>query len=144
MHLLNQKSNRNKNRHDNFRTICKTFVLALFGLLLLTAANMNVRGQVVDAFNPFASSSVYALAVQSDGKVLLGGGFTSVSGQPRVFAARVNPDGTLDTSFNLNITFNPMFGGRVDALAIQPDGKILVGGSLRSVPAAAKTNRWLL
>jgi len=66
--------------------------------------------------------SVFALAQQPDGKILVGGTFTSVAGQERNYLARLNSDGVLDTNFN------PVFSDFVYALAVQPDGKILTGG----------------
>ena len=46
------------------------------------------------------TSYVNSVVVQADGKILVGGGFTSIGGQPRNRVARLNPDGTLDTTFN--------------------------------------------
>ena len=65
---------------------------------------------------------VYVLVVQPDGKILLGGQFTTLAGQPRERIARLNADGSLDTAFN------PGANGWVSAIAVQADGKILVGG----------------
>lgn len=72
--------------------------------------------QSVDGFNPGADGTVYALAVQPDGKILAGGSFER-------FIDRLNADGSRDT------TFSPAVEGPVFVLAIQPDGKILVGGA---------------
>ena len=66
--------------------------------------------------------AVHATTVQPDGKILIGGGFTSVLGVPRNNIARLNPDGTLD------MAFDPNANGTVMAIALQTDGKILVGG----------------
>ncbi len=68
-----------------------------------------------------------ATAVQADGKILLGGRFSDVRGVPRNKIARLNVDGTLDT------TFDPNANGNVDAIAVQADGKILVGGQFTSI-----------
>src|SRR5437899_9588062 len=69
---------------------------------------------------------VSSLAVQADGKILVGGDFTTLGGQSRIGIGRLNADGTLDTGFN------PGAGGgafsHVRSLALQTDGKILVGG----------------
>ena len=79
-------------------------------------------------FDPGANGGVFSLAVQPDGKILVGGAFTTLGGggtgtTPRSYLARLHPDGSLDT------TFNPGADNIVQALALQPDGKILVGGS---------------
>ncbi len=44
-------------------------------------------------------AEIYALATQDDGKILVGGYFTSVNGMPHSNLVRLNPDGTLDNSF---------------------------------------------
>jgi uncharacterized delta-60 repeat protein len=67
-------------------------------------------------------SDTYAIALQPDGKVVLGGDYTMVQGQPQRYLARLNPDGTLDAAFN------PGGNENVLALALQSDGKILAGG----------------
>ncbi len=85
---------------------------------------------VVDAgFNPGASSrfinggDVEAFAIEADGKILVGGNFTTLGGQLRDYLGRLNADGTLDG------TFNPGASSTVQSLAIQADGKILAGGN---------------
>jgi uncharacterized delta-60 repeat protein len=87
---------------------------------------------LADSFDPNANSTVEAIAVQADGKILAGGDFTSLAPNGGVPAtrnriARLNPDGTLDTAFDPNAN-NP-----VDTIAVQADGKILAGGSFSGV-----------
>jgi uncharacterized delta-60 repeat protein len=94
-------------------------------LLLLTAP---VRAQsALDGFDPKANDTVRVVVVQPDGKILIGGNFTTITPKggaevPRNHIARLNPDGTLD------MTFNPNASDDVYAIALQSDGKILVGG----------------
>jgi uncharacterized delta-60 repeat protein len=72
------------------------------------------------------NSLVNAVAIQPDGKVVVGGQFGSINGQPESAVARFNADGSLDASFSVPA---PGFGnGNVQALALQPDGKIVVAG----------------
>ena len=78
-------------------------------------------------FNPGASSDVFSLAVQADGKILVGGNFTTLGGQTRNYIGRLNADGTLDSGFN------PGASSSVYSLAVQADGKILVGGSFTTL-----------
>src|SRR5207245_1237276 len=85
-------------------------------------ARLNPDGTLDTAFNPNASDIVQSIAVQADGKILVGGFFTSIGGQTRNRIARLNPDGTLDT------TFNPNANNIVHSIAVQADGKILAGG----------------
>jgi uncharacterized delta-60 repeat protein len=86
-------------------------------------------------------ATVYAIALQPDGKILIGGSFVvNVAGAAATNVARLNSDGTTDDVFNINIG-NNMFGmGIVYALAVQSDGKILVGGSFGSKIARLNTD----
>ncbi len=75
------------------------------------------------------SSSVFAAVVQPDGKIVIGGAFGMVDGQVRPYLARLRSDGSLDADFNTNSIFN----GVVRALALQTDGRIVVGGEFTDV-----------
>jgi len=66
--------------------------------------------------------SVFALALQHNGQIVLGGRFTQYSGTNRTFIARVFGDGSLDFGFN------PVPNSWVQSLAVEPDDRILVGG----------------
>jgi uncharacterized delta-60 repeat protein len=68
--------------------------------------------------------TVRALALQPDGRALLGGSFTNINGQRRPFLARLETTGALDPTFNAGVGLD----GAVYALALQPDGGMLVGG----------------
>ena len=70
--------------------------------------------------------TVYSSAIQTDGKILVGGGFTLLNGITRNYLVRLNSDGTVDTSFYTNLGTG--FDGTVYSIAVQADGKILVGG----------------
>ncbi|HSY17192.1 MAG TPA: hypothetical protein VK815_02620 [Candidatus Acidoferrales bacterium] len=78
-------------------------------------------------FNPGTGPDgvVDAVALQPDGKILIGGYFTKVNNINRVQVARLNSDGSVDP------TFDPGDGpnGEVDSFALQTDGQILIGGS---------------
>ena len=73
-------------------------------------------------------SEIFALAVQPDGKILVGGRFATVGGADNPSLARLNPNGSLDTTFHSPIMNS---GANVYALALQPDGKILAGGDFQ-------------
>ncbi|MCB2406426.1 T9SS type A sorting domain-containing protein [Hymenobacter lucidus] len=80
-----------------------------------------------------ANGFVSAVLVQPDGRILVGGGFTTFNGQARSMVVRLLADGSLDTSF----TFGSAASVRqISSLALQPDGKILVGSgpSLQNAP----------
>ena len=69
-------------------------------------------------------STVFAIAIQSDNKILVGGSFTNYNGTGANFIVRLNSDGSIDTSF----IYGTGFDNSVDSIAIQSDGKIIVGG----------------
>jgi uncharacterized delta-60 repeat protein len=71
------------------------------------------------------NSAVKTIALQPDGRVLIGGSFQSVNGVERAYLARLNSDGTVDRSFYEGFQ-GP--NGDVACIALQPDGKVLVGG----------------
>ena len=77
-------------------------------------------------FNPGANKSVNCLALQTDGRILVGGVFGLLGGVPINSLGRLNADGTLD------FTFNPG-AGSVNALALQKDGGIIVGGAFSTL-----------
>jgi len=73
---------------------------------------------------------VHVIRIQNDGKILIGGELNYYNGAPTNGIARLNPDGSLDTTFNINNGFG--WGSDVDDIAIQSDGKLLIGGSFSS------------
>jgi uncharacterized delta-60 repeat protein len=81
-----------------------------------------------------ADATVFAVALQADGKILVGGDFTRINQVERNRIARLNPDGSVD------MTFNPGAGPNtgVRCLALPPDGKILIGGVFTSVDGVAR------
>ena len=111
-------------------------------------ARLNTDGSLDLLFNPNVSvgggngepPQVYSITVQTNGKILVGGNFTVIGGQTRPRLARLNIDATVDLPFNPN----PSGGGfgipLVNALIIQPDGKILVGGRFATVDGQTRNN----
>ena len=86
--------------------------------------------------NPVLNADANVVAVQPDGKILVGGSFTTVGSGATTYqrVVRLNTDGTIDTSFR-----NPAFNNSVNALAVQSDGKIVVGGGFTSVNSNTNT-----
>ncbi len=91
-------------------------------------SRLNSDGSLDTSFEIGAGFNSYVIAItqQPDGKILTGGAFTSYNGQTQNRIARLNSDGSLDTSFNVGMGFNDSW---VHEITLQPDGKILVGGS---------------
>ncbi len=117
------------------------------GLLLFSVAGLLAggaaagRGQsALDGFDPNANGIVRVVVVQPDGKILIGGDFTTVAPNggaavTRNLIARLNPDGTLDAAFDPNACCNSVW-----AIAVQADGKILVGGNFGTIGGQARHN----
>ena len=107
----------------------------LLTLLLMGLTTVVVTAQLSgDLDNTFLSLSTGAnnevedLALQPDGKVLIGGNFTTYNGVARGGIARLNADGSLDNTF-LNSGAGVEIGSIIKTLTLQPDGKILIGGN---------------
>jgi uncharacterized delta-60 repeat protein len=83
--------------------------------------------------NPY--SGLQAIVLQPDGKLLLAGGAKDATGQGAVLVARLNAQGNLDGSFGNGGKATPQLGegtspnSGANALALQPDGKIVIAGS---------------
>jgi uncharacterized delta-60 repeat protein len=89
---------------------------------------LNSDGSMDNGFNPGANGNyVNGLAIQADGKIVVGGTFTILGGQSRKYIGRLNPDGSVDSGFN------PEAGGEVRCLAMQADGKMVLAGPFGSL-----------
>jgi uncharacterized delta-60 repeat protein len=94
-----------------------------------SAFNLGVLEQ-----NAMFSDTIFDAELQVDGKVIVGGSFSSINNVTRHNIARLNMDGSLDLGFVASADND------VDALSIQLDGKILVAGDLQQVNGAARSN----
>ncbi|MCD9854806.1 T9SS type A sorting domain-containing protein [Epilithonimonas sp. JDS] len=99
-------------------------------------ARLNANGSLDTSFDPGfgANASIYDMALQSNGKILIAGNFTTYNGTAINRVARINADGTLDTTFNPGA--GP--GNVVYSLVLQPDGKILIGGNFVTFGSAVR------
>lgn len=106
------------------------------------AARLDIDGSLDEGFgDPRLDGAVLSLATQPDGKVLLGGAFTSVltattpaQSVSRRGVLRLHADGSLDASFDdPHVTGGTGTYDCVMALALLPDGKVLVGGAFDTV-----------
>jgi uncharacterized delta-60 repeat protein len=98
---------------------------------------------VVEAFDPNVSidaltaGTVQSIALQADGRILIGGNFLTVGGIARTDFARLESNGSLDATFG-DVIGPDMGGSSINAIALQADGRILVGGSFSSSSGAIR------
>ncbi len=94
-------------------------------------ARFNPNGSLDTSFNPvvIANSEVLSIALDPSGRILIAGNFSSVNGVPRIRVARLNSDGSLDT------TFDPGIGpdNAVHGIEIDGAGRILIAGRFQKV-----------
>src|SRR5207249_2090735 len=131
-------------------------------------ARLDPTTGLADSLNPQPSggalTTVYAIAVQADGKVLVGGDFTTLApngGTPvtRNRIARLERDGRLDQTLNLSMggqtrnhiarlfvpdgsadSFDPNINGSVYSITVQADGNLLVAGNFTTVTGAQRNH----
>jgi uncharacterized delta-60 repeat protein len=113
----------------------KLFVGGAFTTYSGASANrmikLNDDGSIDNTFNIGTgfNNSVNVIVTQNDGKVLVGGSFTTFSGISANRIIRLNSDGTVDSSFVYGTAMSAV--SSVNSITIQPDNKILVGGSFQ-------------
>jgi uncharacterized delta-60 repeat protein len=113
------------------------------GQVAYGVARLNANGSVDPTFNTGTGpdTTPQGLALQPDGKVLIGGSFKSFNGTAVNDLVRLNADGSLDTSFVPATT--SLFGSTaINNILLQPDGKVFVRGHL-SASGSNITNRYL-
>ena len=115
-------------------------------------ARINANGTLDTTFNygpgkGFEHSStiaqVFSLALQTNGQIIVGGSFTSYNGDTQCpdYLARINPDGTLDTTFNYGPGTG--FDSFLQSVAVLTSGKIMAGGTFGSYNGDAQCPRSL-
>lgn len=118
------------------KTVLTGSFIRVDGVLRNGIARLSEDGTVDPSFNPGSGPNFWiaAAALQPDGKILLGGIFSSYGGVTRNTLARINPDGSLD------LTFDPGAGANwhVSAVALQPDGRVLACGAFSSFAGVSR------
>lgn len=95
-------------------------------------ARLNSDGSIDSAFSPSNSgtdAAINALAIQSNGKILLGGSFSNCNNFSRNRIASLNSNGSIDTGFYPFLENGLSTDGDIRTIAVQSDGKILIGGA---------------
>jgi hypothetical protein len=110
---------------------------------------LNSNGSVDDTFNLNAITANSAgfnnsldIAVQTDGKIMVYGYFSTVGGLSRKGIVRLNANGTIDTSFNPGTGFTvpfPLFGEQ-ETVVVDSSGNIYVGGNFNNYNGTAVNN----
>ncbi len=93
-------------------------------------------GKLTTGFTGADDSAAFDIALQPDGKIVVVGSVSNNSGGGGAALARYNDNGSLDTSFGTNgtgqiIASLGVGGGSAEAIVLQADGKIVIGGSAR-------------
>jgi uncharacterized delta-60 repeat protein len=98
------------------------------GKMVSRLVRLNADGSLDPAFNigNGFDKYIYTMALQSDGKIILGGNFVNYNGTVQKRIVRLNADGSLDSTFQSGSGFSK---GDVRSILIQPDGRIIVGGT---------------
>ena len=97
---------------------------------------LNADGSIDSSFNPAATApgNVRAIGFQPDGKILVVGFFTQFAGQSRPGIVRLLANGALDSTFApVTLQLPALSLGVWARPAIQPNGKILIGGDFSGV-----------
>ncbi|RAK23759.1 putative delta-60 repeat protein/predicted secreted protein (Por secretion system target) [Flavobacterium aquaticum] len=103
-------------------------------------ASINVDGSIDNSFFPFienslsSNNSIRAIGLQSDGKIIIGGFFASYNGVSANRIARLNTDGTLDTTFNIGTGAN----GAIQDLKVLSNDKIVIVGDFTTFNGITK------
>jgi uncharacterized delta-60 repeat protein len=109
--------------------------LAGDGSLHGTITRLNPDGTPDASFTPadLDADTISGLVEQADGKLVVAGYFAFVNGAAHANIVRLNTDGSVDSTFNASTDA----GDGINALALQPDGKILIGGVFQTVDGVA-------
>jgi len=100
------------------------------GVSLNRIVRLNTDGSIDNTFSIGTGfdNLVYVTKIQSDGKTLVGGNFTSYSGVTSNRIIRLNTDGSIDNTFNIGTGVDDS----IYDIVIQSDGKIMLGGEFIS------------
>ena len=116
--------------------IHRRFLAVLSIIFILTGGIMAAKVAIDDSFNPqIIGGNVSKVHVQPDGKLIISGNFTQINGTARGGIARLNADGSTDSTFG-RVTISS--SGVIADSALASDGKIYIAGiftTVNGVPA---------
>ena len=105
-------------------------ILVLLGTLPAGASD----GDVDPVFDPGPSGTVFAPAVQPDGKIVAGGSFFTLGGVSRFNFGQLHANGALETGFH------PSVNSEVYSAAVLEDGKFIIAGTFDAVDGVARNH----
>jgi uncharacterized delta-60 repeat protein len=117
-------------------------------------ARLNLNGSLDASFNLVGSEAghtVESMAVQANGQIIVGGDFEIFNEVNSTAIVRLNPNGSIDQGFSLNIGSGPQsvseftgqpvaYGGQVVSLAVQENNKIVIGGLFQTFNSFSSSN----
>jgi uncharacterized delta-60 repeat protein len=109
------------------------------GVSAVGVTRLNSDGTLDTTFNnggAGVNAAVWKMALDSSGRVIIGGDFTTYDGVAVGHVARLNTDGSLDTTFITGSGLN----GSPYAVTVQSDGKLLIGGGFGTYNGATAVN----
>jgi uncharacterized delta-60 repeat protein len=108
------------------------------GVSINNIARLNTNGSLDGSFNVGlgANNAVWTSAIETDGRIIIGGGFTSYNGTSSNRITRLNTDGSLDTLFNTNT--GTAANNYVWTTGFQNGGKIIIGGAFTNYNGTAR------
>ncbi|SVB35090.1 uncharacterized protein METZ01_LOCUS187944, partial [marine metagenome] len=111
---------------EDGRILVGGFFTEVNGVFRNRVARLMADGSLDHSFDvgTGANGSVYSMDVQSDGKILIGGSFSTFNNLNRNGIVRLSPDGSVDTTINFGTGAN----GSVLDIVVLPNYKILIGG----------------
>ena len=124
-HVVNFENSWDKLIKNFNKKIMKTLLFNAFFLVSFYHFSQSFVNDQTFTSSLDSGSTVYDTEIQTDGKIVVGGSCNPCSGVFAPKIARLLSDGAQDPTFNVGLGFNSL----VKALAIQPNGKILVTGS---------------
>ena len=127
-----------------FITLLLIAVFALNGKAQITGDNDPTFNVGDFGFNAGGGSNneVDAVTIQPNGKIIIGGKFTSYNATPINRIARLNTGGRIDTTFNSGTGIQGLSttSTSVKAIAVQSDGKIVIGGNFNTYNGTTRLN----
>lgn len=125
---------------NDLRIFLKHAAISLVLLGWTSAALANQAGSLDITYQPVLDGPVRAIVPLTDGQALIGGAFATVNESARAGIARLQADGTLDTTFDPGPWSAGDANPAVNAILVQPDGKVLIGGKFTQIHGVSRVN----